>query len=56
MDYEIVPSMKCFRCCFLHIDDNFGCICGLVLRDISDNIFDFPYNCYCFVDDSLVSL
>ena len=57
MYYEIVPSMKCFRCCFFHIDDNFDCFCFLVGRDISDEVLSFPFDCVCFVpDDNLIRL
>lgn len=57
MYYEIVPSMKCFRCCFFHIDDNFDCFCFLVGRDISDGVLSFPFDCICFVpDDNLIRL
>ena len=51
MNYEIVPSMKCLRCCYLHIDENYECFCFLVGRNISDHIFDFPFDCICFVSD-----
>ena len=52
MNYEIVPSMKCFRCCYFYVDEKkFDSFCFLVGRDISDYIFDMPFDCVCFVSD-----
>lgn len=57
MNYEIVPSLKCFRCCFLCIDDSFDCLCLVLGLDISDYILDFPFDCSSFVsEDNLDNL
>ena len=51
MNYEIVPSMKCFRCFFfLSVGDSF-CFCSFVNRDITDNNFDLFSDCIFFVPD-----